>query len=140
VLKGLRLPADSTRPASLESNRCFEKGRRRFEIHARRRISRKLGHSNPQHQIKSNVCAKLRRNGPTTLGGDSWGRHFLPVRRHDPRERCNRLSAALQVPKNGSDGADNTAFFPRSVGGLNRSPQHFILEGKDGVWDGTEIS
>src|SRR6266446_2367251 len=25
-------------------------------------------------------------------------------------------------------------------GGLNRSPQHFILEGKDGVWDGTEIS
>jgi hypothetical protein len=25
-------------------------------------------------------------------------------------------------------------------GGLNRSPQHFISEGKDGVWDGTEIS
>jgi hypothetical protein len=25
-------------------------------------------------------------------------------------------------------------------GGLNRSMQHFILEGKDGVWDGTEIS
>jgi hypothetical protein len=25
-------------------------------------------------------------------------------------------------------------------GGLKRSPQHFILEGKDGVWDGTEIS
>ena len=25
-------------------------------------------------------------------------------------------------------------------GGLNRSTQHFILEGKDGVWDGTEIS
>jgi hypothetical protein len=25
-------------------------------------------------------------------------------------------------------------------GGLNRSPQHFILEGKDGVWDGMEIS
>jgi hypothetical protein len=25
-------------------------------------------------------------------------------------------------------------------GGLNRSPQHFILAGKDGVWDGTEIS
>jgi hypothetical protein len=24
--------------------------------------------------------------------------------------------------------------------GLNRSLQHFILEGKDGVWDGTEIS
>ena len=23
---------------------------------------------------------------------------------------------------------------------LNRSPQHFILEGKDGVWDGTKIS
>jgi hypothetical protein len=28
-------------------------------------------------------------------------------------------------------------FYP---GGLNRSTQHFILEGKDGVWDGTEIS
>ena len=25
-------------------------------------------------------------------------------------------------------------------GGLNRSTQHFILGGKDGVWDGTEIS
>src|ERR1700730_18371924 len=29
---------------------------------------------------------------------------------------------------------------PGCPGGLNRSPQHFILEGKDGVWDGTEIS
>jgi hypothetical protein len=29
---------------------------------------------------------------------------------------------------------------PLYLGGLNRSPQHFILEGKDGVWDGTEIS
>src|SRR3984893_8330490 len=29
---------------------------------------------------------------------------------------------------------------PQCAGGLNRSPQHFILEGKDGVWDGTEIS
>jgi hypothetical protein len=27
-----------------------------------------------------------------------------------------------------------------STGGLNRSMQHFILEGKDGVWDGTKIS
>ena len=27
-----------------------------------------------------------------------------------------------------------------AAGGLNRSPQHFILEGKDGVWDGTAIS
>jgi len=26
------------------------------------------------------------------------------------------------------------------AGGLNRSTQHSILEGKDGVWDGTEIS
>jgi hypothetical protein len=26
------------------------------------------------------------------------------------------------------------------TGGLNRSMQHFILEGKDGVWDGTKIS
>jgi hypothetical protein len=25
-------------------------------------------------------------------------------------------------------------------GGLNRSMQHFISEGKDGVWDGTKIS
>jgi len=25
-------------------------------------------------------------------------------------------------------------------GGLNRSLQHFILEGKDGVWDETKIS
>jgi hypothetical protein len=30
--------------------------------------------------------------------------------------------------------------YPIIGGGLNRSPQHFILEGKDGVWDGTEIS
>jgi hypothetical protein len=29
---------------------------------------------------------------------------------------------------------------PFTGGGLNRSTQHFILEGKDGVWDGTEIS
>src|SRR3954451_6510662 len=29
---------------------------------------------------------------------------------------------------------------PVFSGGLNRSSQHFILEGKDGVWDGTEIS
>ena len=39
-------------------------------MHARRRFSHKLGHSNPQHPIKRNVCAKLRRNGPNTLGGD----------------------------------------------------------------------
>jgi hypothetical protein len=30
--------------------------------------------------------------------------------------------------------------FPVLTGGLNRSTQHFILEGKDGVWDGTKIS
>jgi hypothetical protein len=29
---------------------------------------------------------------------------------------------------------------PQLRGGLNRSLQHFILEEKDGVWDGTEIS
>jgi hypothetical protein len=29
---------------------------------------------------------------------------------------------------------------PFISGGLNRSTQHFILEGKDGVWDGTKIS
>ena len=33
-----------------------------------------------------------------------------------------------------------TTIRPLLGGGLNRSPQHFILEGKDGVWDGTEIS
>jgi hypothetical protein len=27
---------------------------------------------------------------------------------------------------------------PKGKGGLNRSPQHFILEGKDGVWDSRE--
>ena len=35
-------------------------------------------------------------------------------------------------------------FGPRRIpvypGGLNRSTQHFILAGKDGVWDGTKIS
>ena len=35
---------------------------------------------------------------------------------------------------------DISATCPVRLGGLNRSPQHFILEGKDGVWDGTEIS
>src|ERR1700738_2824068 len=34
----------------------------------------------------------------------------------------------------------SSASCPFVTGGLNRSPQHFILEGKDGVWDGTEIS
>jgi hypothetical protein len=29
---------------------------------------------------------------------------------------------------------------PLLGGGLNRSTQHFILEGKDGVWDETKIS
>ena len=29
---------------------------------------------------------------------------------------------------------------PLYPGGLNRSTQHFILGGKDGVWDGTKIS
>ncbi len=33
-----------------------------------------------------------------------------------------------------------TARMSRRYGGLNRSTQHFILEGKDGVWDGTKIS
>jgi hypothetical protein len=36
--------------------------------------------------------------------------------------------------------ADCASECPLIEGGLNRSPQHFILEGKDGVWDGTEIS
>ena len=36
--------------------------------------------------------------------------------------------------------ADAAAACPLLRGGLNRSTQHFILEGKDGVWDGTEIS
>jgi hypothetical protein len=29
---------------------------------------------------------------------------------------------------------------PVLPGGLNRSTQHFILEGKDGVWDGSKVS
>jgi hypothetical protein len=29
---------------------------------------------------------------------------------------------------------------PAYIGGLNRSMQHFILEGKDGVRNGTKIS
>jgi len=32
------------------------------------------------------------------------------------------------------------AGLPLSPGGLNRSMQHFILEGKDGVRNGTKIS
>jgi hypothetical protein len=44
---------------------------------AGRRFSLKLGHSNPQHQIKSNVCAKLRRNGPS-LGGRAGA--VIPMR------------------------------------------------------------
>jgi hypothetical protein len=36
--------------------------------------------------------------------------------------------------------ADPIERCPLLGGGLNRSPQHFILEGKDGVWNGTEIS
>jgi hypothetical protein len=34
----------------------------------------------------------------------------------------------------------STASCHFSNGGLNRPTQHFILKGKDGVWDGTEIS
>jgi hypothetical protein len=33
-----------------------------------------------------------------------------------------------------------TASCPFLHGGLNRSTQHFILEGKDGVWDGSKVS
>jgi hypothetical protein len=40
----------------------------------------------------------------------------------------------------GADIQTSPAPSPLCPGGLNRSPQHFILEGKDGVWDGTEIS
>jgi hypothetical protein len=38
------------------------------------------------------------------------------------------------------DATGNVKEGPGMVGGLNRSTQHFILEGKDGVWDGTKIS
>ena len=77
----------------------LRKGRRRFEMHARRRFGHKLGHSNPQHPIKSNVCAKLRRNGPTIweeiVGAATLSRFVSTI----PRERCIRLSATTQVPK-----------------------------------------
>jgi hypothetical protein len=36
--------------------------------------------------------------------------------------------------------ADAVAACPLLRGGLNRSMQHFILEGKDGVRNGTKIS
>ena len=36
--------------------------------------------------------------------------------------------------------SDSQIQCPLLGGGLNRSTQHFILEGKDGVWDGTKIS
>src|ERR1700726_3937625 len=61
------------------------------------------------------------------------------------RPRCShsRMKSSSNPPlrlrvKNGSGRAGTACpFYP---GGLNRSTQHFILEGKDGVWDGTEIS
>jgi hypothetical protein len=78
-------------------NRCLKKRRRRFEIHARRRFSYKLGHSNPQQPIKSNVCAKLRRTAPVLweeiTGAATFSRFVSTI----PRERLIRLSATLQV-------------------------------------------
>jgi hypothetical protein len=50
-------------------------------------------------------------------------RRAPPVIQTDASERLARYAAG-----------------PIYIGGLNRSTQHFILEGKDGVWDGTEIS
>jgi hypothetical protein len=52
-------------------------------------------------------------------------------------------NARLLLPAIGDAGhskAPRIVECPVRVGGLNRSPQHFILEGKDGVWDGTAIS
>ena len=56
----------------------------------------------------------------------------LPVRPWHRWRAAARLVRRASVGK----GIRMSAF----GGGLNRSPQHFILEGKDGVWDGTEIS
>src|SRR5258706_8762686 len=72
----------------------------------------------------------------------AWPRHPKSVQ---PWQNCPEpvrlVSASLQFSTRSNetvlrvDDANALVF-----GGLNRSPQHFILEGKDGVWDGTEIS
>src|SRR6202022_3790278 len=53
----------------------------------------------------------------------------MPPSRFHHRPRCHRRMTT-----------GTCRLSPLYPGGLNRSPQHFILEGKDGVWDGTEIS
>ena len=82
-------------------NRGLRKGRRRFEIHARRRFSRKLGHSNPQYPIKSNVYAKLRRTAPVLweeiAGAATFSRFVSTIPREhgiDSQQRCRFLRAA----------------------------------------------
>ena len=62
------------------------------------------------------------------------GNHFPSV------ARCREIAAALRYPRARFNIERCLDGCPRFEGGLNRSPQHFILEGKDGVWDGTEIS
>ena len=42
-------------------------------------------------------------NGPSPLEGGSWGRHFLPVRLHDPPGEIELTLATLLVPKAGPD-------------------------------------
>jgi hypothetical protein len=59
--------------------------------------------------------------------------HFRPISRAAESGRDGRNWHFSEVPIVYDLGLECT-------GGLNRSSQHFILEGKDGVWDGTEIS
>jgi hypothetical protein len=58
------------------------------------------------------------------------------------RRRFEVAETASQEPQSnaGLSIAKGVRRSPLFGGGLNRSMQHFILKGKDGVWDGTEIS
>jgi hypothetical protein len=52
----------------------------RLEIHCRAALSSQTGPLKSPASIKSNVCAKLRRNGPSHGRVKGWGRHFLPAK------------------------------------------------------------
>jgi len=81
-------------------------------------------------QLISCVFGSTLRDIPTRRCGKmvdlNWGRNQRPSQR----------MTAWHFP----DLTRYPALSPQCAGGLNRSTQHFILEGKDGVWDGTEIS
>ena len=101
----VRLRAIADRPPGpRESNRVWGPPTQPGGLLFGERFSHKLGHSNPQHP------AKLRRNGPSTLGGDGWGRHFLPVCLHDPREMELTLRKTA-----GSQNGHHAQYLPRSV-------------------------